>query len=212
MTLAGGDWRVQNAALVKATPENIVGLGFDDDAWLPAIVPGTVLGSYVSAGAAPNPWFGDQANQIPDDLFSQNDFWYRDTFRLPAEDAGQRLWLIFDGINWKVDIFLNGHAVGHIAGAFIRGRFDVTAFARPGDSNCLAVLIHHATHAMPGKGKVLYKKLGSPTTNGGSLGADSPSFLASIGWNWLPIVPGRDIGIWNNVRLETSGDVSIVDP
>lgn len=212
VVLLTNNWKLQNASALNVPGESISRLGYNDRAWLPAIVPGAVLGSYVAAGAAPNPWFGDQANQIPDDFFSRNDFWYRMTFQVPSDCAGRRLWLIFDGINWKADVFLNGHAVGQIAGAFIRGRFDVTGLALPGAANCLAVLIHHVAHPGPEGKKVIYKKLGSPTTNGGIMGKDSPTFLASAGWNWLPIIPGRDIGIWNDVRLEASGDVTIANP
>jgi hypothetical protein len=212
LVLSGGNWKLQSASLVKVPPERIVQLDFDDSHWLPAVVPGTVLGSYVAAGAVANPWFGDQMSQISDEFFSRNDFWYRDTFVVPAVYSGRRIWLIFDGINWKAEVFLNGHAVGRIDGAFIRGRFDVTAITKPSATNCLAVLIHRVAHPGPGKNKVIHKKLGSPTVNGDVLGADSPTFVASAGWNWLPIVRGRNVGIWNDVRLEASGDVTLVDP
>ncbi len=212
LVLSGGNWKLQNASLVKATPERIAQSGFDDSQWIPAVVPGTVLGSYVAAGLEPDPWFGDQMSRISDEIFSQNDFWYRNTLMVPADYSGRRIWLNFDGINWKAEIFLNGQPVGRIDGAFIRGRFDVTAMAKPGAANCLAVLIHKVAHPGPGPKKVVHKKLGSPTVNGDVLGADSPTFLATAGWNWLPIVRGRDIGIWNEVRLETSGDVTLVDP
>ncbi len=210
--LSGGHWKLQSASLVKTPPERIAQLGFDDSTWFPAVVPGTVLGSYVAAGIEPNPWFGDQMSQISDEFFSQNNFWYRDNFLVPADYSGRRLWLNFDGINWKAEIFLNGQAVGRIDGAFIRGRFDVTTIAKPGATNCLAVLIHRVAHPGPGNKKVIHKKLGSRTVNGDVLGADSPTFVASAGWNWLPIVRGRNIGIWNDVRLEASGDVTLIDP
>src|SRR5690348_6102766 len=212
LVLSGGNWKLQNTSLIKDIPGRIGQSDFDDSQWIPAVVPGTVLGSYVSAGLEPDPWFGDQMSRISDEFFSRNDFWYRDTFRVPAGFSNKRIWLDFDGINWKAEIFLNGHAVGRIAGAFIRGRFDVTAIARPGATNCLAVLVRQVAHPGPGPKKVIHKILGSPTVNGDVLGADSPTFVASAGWNWLPIVRGRDIGIWNEVRLETSGDVTILDP
>jgi len=210
--LTGGRWKLCNAMFVQAAPQQISRAGFDDAKWLPAIVPGTVLGSYLAIGAVPDPWFGDQMSQISDDFFSRHDFWYRDEFVVPKKDAGRRLWLNFDGINWKADVFFDGVRVGEIDGAFIRGRFDVTEIAKPGATNCVAVLIHHVAHAVPGLKKLRHKFLGGPTTNGDLLGHDSPTFLSSAGWNWVPIIRGRDIGIWNDVRLETSGDVNIVDP
>lgn len=48
--------------------------------------------------------------------------------------------------------------------------------------------------------------------NGGLLGADNPTFHASVGWDWITTVRGRESGIWNEVYLSTSGDVGISDP
>lgn len=212
INLCGGDWKLQNAKFVDATPAQISQAGLNDSNWIPAVVPGTVLTSYRAIGAIPDPWYGDQMSRISDGFFSTNDFWYRCHFVIPANDAGKHIWLNFDGINWKADIFLNGTTVGHINGAFIRGHFDVTSIAKPGTTNYLALLIHHVAHPQSSAKKVIHKKLGSRTTNGDVLGFDSPTFLASAGWNWLPIIPGREIGIWNSVRVETTGDVEFIDP
>jgi hypothetical protein len=210
--LSGGNWKLQNAMFVDAAPQDIAQADFDDHDWIPAIVPGTVLTSYLAVGAIPDPWYGDQMSQISESFFSRNDFWYRSHFTIPEEDAGRHLWLNFDGINWKAEIYLNGAPVGHIDGAFIRGHFDITSLARPGATNYLAVLIHKVAHPGPGSKKVTHKILGSPTVNGDVLGYDSPTFVASAGWNWLPIVRGRNIGIWNEVRVEATGDVELIDP
>ena len=48
--------------------------------------------------------------------------------------------------------------------------------------------------------------------NGGILGADNPTFHASIGWDWISTVRGRNIGIWNDVRIVEEGPVSLKDP
>ncbi len=212
IVLSGGNWKLQNAMFVDATPTNIAQAGFDDSNWIPAVVPGTVLGSYLAIGAIPDPWYGDQMSQISESFFSKNDFWYRSHFVIPSADAGKHIWLNFDGINWKAEIFLNGVGVGRIDGAFIRGRFDISSVAKLGATNYLAVLVHRVAHSGPGEKKVTHKKLGSPTVNGDVLGYDSPTFVASAGWNWLPIVRGREIGIWNEVRVEAVGDVELVDP
>jgi hypothetical protein len=209
--LGGPIWKVQNASFVQASPAAVSQNDFNDRGWLPADVPGTVLGSYLAAGAVPDPWYGDQNSQISEEFFTRNDFWYRTSFALPASFKGRRLWLDFYGINWKADVYLNGSAVGHIDGAFARSRFDVTSLVRT-EGNRLAVLIHKVAHSAPSAGKVLHKTLGAPTKNGDLLGYDSPTFLASAGWNWVPIIRGRNVGIWNDVRLEAAGPVTIFDP
>jgi len=212
LALIDGNWKLQNAMFVRHAPKQICQADFDDEAWIPAVVPGTVLGSYLKLGAIPDPFYGDQMSQISEDFFSRHDFWYRNSFVAPSNYASKRIWLEFDGINWKADVFINGSLLGRIDGAFIRRNFDITSQIRPGKDNVVAVLIHGVSHPNPGKGKVTHKKLGSPTTNGDLLGYDSPTFLATAGWNWLPIVRGRAIGIWNDVQLKTTGDVTILDP
>jgi hypothetical protein len=52
----------------------------------------------------------------------------------------------------------------------------------------------------------------STDANGGELGGDNPTFHASIGWDWIPTIRGRNTGIWNNVYLSASGPVTIEDP
>ena len=66
------------------------------------------------------------------DSFFYADFWYRTEFTAPPSAPGRRVWLNFDGINWKADVFLNGEKLGRIEGGFMRGRFDVTRQARAG--------------------------------------------------------------------------------
>jgi hypothetical protein len=205
LKLSAGRWRIQRDSLVKGDSAAISKTGFDDKAWLPATVPGTVLSTYFDDGAIPNPNFGNNQMAISDSFFWA-DFWYRDEFVAPA--AGQRVWLNFTGVNSKAEVFLNGERVGRIDGGFMRGRFDVTGKLRAGEKNALAVRI--VKNATPGS--IKEKTLDSPDPNGGALGADNPTYHATAGWDWIPSVRGRDIGIWADVYLEKIGPVTIEDP
>ena len=207
VNLAGGRWRVERESLVKADGAAISRPGFLDRDWLIATVPGTVLTSYLNAGAVPDPNYGDNQNLISDSFFCA-DFWYRDEFVAPAALGRRRVWLNFDGINWKADVYLNGEKLGRIEGAFMRGRFDVTGKLRPGQANALAVRIEK--NRTPGSTKE--KTVLGFGSNGGALGADNPTFHSSVGWDWMPAVRGRDTGIWNSVYLTGSGPVTIEDP
>ena len=207
LNLAGGRWRVERESLVKADGAALSRPGFSDRDWLVATVPGTVLTSYLNAGAVPDPNYGDNQNLISDSFFCA-DFWYRDEFLTPAELGRRRVWLNFDGINWKADVYLNGEKLGRIEGAFMRGRFDVTGKLHPGQTNALAVRIEK--NHTPGSTKE--KTETGFGSNGGALGADNPTFHSSIGWDWMPAVRGRDTGIWNSVYLTPSGPVTIEDP
>ncbi len=205
--LAGGPWKLERASEVQAAPALLSTSGFADESWLPATVPGTVLASYLNAGAIPNPDFSDNQNMISDSYF-YSDFWYRTEFATPPASSSQRTWLHFSGINWKADVWLNGAKLGRIEGGFLRARFDVSRLLKPNGRNALAVLIEK--NATPGS--VKEKTYESPDTNGGALGADNPTFHASIGWDWIPTIRGRESGIWNDVFLALTGPVTIENP
>ena len=202
--LSGGAWKLQRASLVESDGKSLSCASFNDDDWLVATVPGTVLASYVNAGAVPDPNYAD--NQfVASDSYFRSPFWYRDTF--DAHLDSERQYLHFDGINWKADVFLNGASIGRIEGAFREAEFDVTGILKEG-RNDLAVLIHENEHYGAVKEQTAY----STDQNGGYVGADNPTMHATIGWDWIPTVRGRDIGIWDDVYLCYKGTVSIADP
>ena len=206
LNLAGGAWRLHRLDPTGVSGENLSKPGYKDSDWVIATVPGTVLTSYVNAGALPDPNFGQNQLYISDSYFYA-DFWYRTEFQSSQPAAGKRVWLNFDGINWKADVFLNGAKIGRIEGGFLRGQFDVTDKLVAG-TNALAVRIEK--NATPGSAK--QKTYENPSRNGGALGADNPTYHASIGWDWIPTIRGRNTGIWGDVYLAETGAVSIDNP
>ena len=205
LQLTGGAWKLQRASLLSASGEQISAPGFSANDWMIATVPGTALTSYLNDGAIADPDFGDNQYAVSDSFFCA-DFWYRDEFVAPALAPGHHLWLNFDGINWKAEVYLNGQHLGRIDGGMMRGRFDVTSLIHPGAQNALAVRV--IANANPGSTK---DKAGR-TVNGGALGRDNPTFHAAAGWDWISTIRGRDDGIWNNVSLTTTGPVTVESP
>ena len=206
MTLSGGNWQVQRASEVKESGEVISTPDYPSDQWIVATVPGTVLGSYIKAGALPDLNYADNQLVSSESFFNSN-FWYRNEFEVPQGFKGDCVTLNFDGINWKANVYLNGQKAGRVEGAFIRGQFDVTDLLKEG-TNVLAVEIIKNEHI----GAVKEKNKQSTDFNGGILGADNPTFHATIGWDWIPTVRGRNIGIWNDVKLTSTGKVTLQDP
>ncbi|MBW4039382.1 MAG: beta-glycosidase [Acidobacteria bacterium] len=205
--LAGGGWRVERSNIAASTGEVLSQAGYKDTTWLIATVPGTVLTSFYNAGAIPDPNFGQNQLYISDAYFC-SDFWYRTEFATPPSAPNTLQWLNFDGINWKASIYLNGEKLGRIEGGFTAAQFNVTGKLLPGKANALAVLIE--ANATPGSTK--QKTFESPGRNGGALGADNPTYHASIGWDWIPTIRGRNIGIWGNVSLTSTGAVTLRSP
>jgi hypothetical protein len=207
LALSGGAWKLQRGPQVSSTGERISAPGFADSNWLVATVPGTVLTSYFNAGAIPDPNFGQNQLHISDSFFYA-DFWYRTEFATPNHSDGDLLWLNFEGINWKADVYLNGEKLGRIDGGFMRGRFEVSSKLHAGKPNALAVLIHK--NQTPGSCK--QKTYASTGKNGGALGSDNPTYHASVGWDWIPTIRGRNTGIWAEVTLTRTGAVTLEDP
>ena len=207
LNLTRGEWKIQRAPQTEADGKQLSTVGFDDQVWLPATVPGTVATSYYNAGAIADIRYDDEQLQISESWFN-SDFWYRNEFDIPADFAGKTLMLNFDGINWKADVFVNGEQAGRIEGSFTRGKFDITDLVKPGHTNALAVRIYRNDN--PGIIKEQTRQ--SADVNGGEIGGDNPTFHASIGWDWIPTVRGRNIGIWNDVYLTShDGGVTVDD-
>ena len=53
---------------------------------------------------------------------------------------------------------------------------------------------------------------GESFVNSDMLYLNSPTYLAASGWDWMPAVRDRGAGLWNHVRLRSTGDAVIGDP
>src|SRR5215475_5870202 len=199
-TLLRDGWKIQSSAKVLATAEQISTVGFRTEGWYPTIAPKTVFAVLVENGVYKDPYFGMNLRSIPgvdykiggqfaNEEVPENSpyavpWWYRKEFEVSAADKGKRIWLAFRGINYRGDIWINGKKLAgsdEVAGAFRRYEFDVTDFVHIGAKNALAVSVS-APHA-------------------GDLG---------ITWvDWNPTPPDKDMGLWQEVVLSSSGPVTV---
>ena len=182
LLLSGSDWQIREDA--PGTAERLA----DDAGWIPATVPGNIQADLETAHLL-KPWSygaGDPALKA----VAEKDWWYRKEFRVPEQFADKRLVLVFDGVDHESEIWLNGQRIGANAGMYRRFQFDVSAVAKPGQSNLLAVRI--ARHPEIWQQTKIFKEIKSPT-NGG--------------WDWG--VPIATLGIWKDVRLEATGPARI---
>ena len=201
-------WQLQDAAKVAAAPELISTAKFKPADWYTATVPGTVLTTLVNNKVYPEPLYGENMRQIPESL-NKTSYWYRTTFSVPRDFKGRHTWLHFGGVNYSSEIWVNGQRAGSTRGAFIRTDLDVTTFTRPGTTATLAVLVAPQPH--PGT-PIEHTVANGVGKNGGDTAIDGPTFLSTIGWDWLPAVRDRDTGIYQPVTLYSTGDVLIKDP
>jgi hypothetical protein len=203
-------WQLQDAAKAQQPGTEVSQKGFDTAGWYKATVPGTVLTTLVNNHVYPEPLYGEnnRPEVIPDSL-CRTSWWYRTTIAIPRTYKGRRVWLNFDGINYSATVWVNGAQVGTIRGAFIRGVFDITAQVTPGETAVIAVLVTPQPNPGVPHEHTLRAGLGA---NGGISAIDGPTFLSTLGWDWIPAIRDRDSGIWQKVFLSATGPVRVKDP
>ena len=205
-TLTG--WLLQDASKVTVAASVASLPAYRPEGWYAATVPGTVLTTLVNDKVYPEPLYGENMRAIPESL-NKATYWYRATFKVPVSDRGRLVWLHFGGINYSAEIWVNGHDAGSMRGAFIRGDFNITPYVRPGARAAVLVVIEPEPH--PGVPHEHTQALGVGK-NGGETALDGPTFLSTIGWDWLPAIRDRDTGIWLPVTLAATGPVLVKDP
>ncbi|MCK2244687.1 MULTISPECIES: discoidin domain-containing protein [unclassified Crossiella] len=188
------------------------GPSIDTTTWLPASVPGTVLADLVDQGHLPDPVSGQHNLHIPEAL-SRHSWWYRRAFTVPREldvSAGRQVWLELDGVNHHGEVWLNGHKVGTVTSPFARAHLNITEALKAGNGkHNLAIRVD----PMPHPGTAGDKGAdGLAFLHSGKLYLDSPTYLAASGWDWMPAVRDRGAGLWNHVRLRSTGSAVFGDP
>jgi exo-1,4-beta-D-glucosaminidase len=196
-------WLIQSSAKVAEKGDAISISQFKPQGWYQASIPSTVVAALVQNKLYPDPYFGMNLRLIPGTSYQvgQNfsgtatpedspfrvSWWYRTEFKLPATVKGKTLWLNFDSINNRANIWLNGRQIANsdqVVGMYRMFEFDVTAVAVPGAVNTLAVEV------IP------------PTQNDLSI-----TFV-----DWNPMPADRDMGLVRDVYILTSGQVALRYP
>ncbi len=218
-------WLMCDVGTVSTNGATISHPSYSTAGWSNAIVPGTVLNSLVNNGTYPEPYFGTNnyhgSNYMPGqlipDLYDTGTnfytYWFTTKISVPAAYQGQRIWLQFDGINYKADLWLNGQKLGAMAGMFNRGLFDITEVAMVGSSsNILAVLVYPVN---PPNGFIPTGTTGSENYNGGDgkIGAFTTMLMAA-GWDFTfkDGIRDRNTGIWRDIKLFATGPVLLRNP
>jgi exo-1,4-beta-D-glucosaminidase len=198
------EWRLQTSVKVDASGAAISSVNFGPaKSWYAVQVPTTVTAALVKQKVYPDPYFGMNLRSFPGvsypaganfsilEMNSDSPFavswWYRTEFTLPAADADKTIWLNFGGLNYRANIWLNGKQIANsddVAGAWRTWEFDITAAAKPGAVNTLAVQVW----------------------------APKKDDLAITFVDWNPNPPDKNMGLWRSVYVTTSGPVAVRYP
>lgn len=73
--------------------------------------------------------------------------WYRKTWNVPADKAGEKVYLYFEGVYNRSEVFVNGHSLGKRPNGYISFMYDATPYIRYGEENLIAVKVDHSQSA-----------------------------------------------------------------
>lgn len=202
------NWTLSPAKATSMNGDALSVTDYDATAWYKvAHMPATVLEILRENGVYRDLYTGKNLrDHVPQDLYRQ-DWWYRTDFTAPL---GRTTYLLdFPGINYRGEIWLNGHLVAdrtQVVGMYVNHEFDVTPFILPGQSNVLAVKVTPERALQDVDGVELadswndwinWDYLGLPVPDG-DRDRRGTSFVAD-----------RNAGIWKPVYLRSVGDVGI---
>src|ERR1700690_2558308 len=149
-------WTLQSGCNIKATGNQISPPGFSTDEWHKTTVPATVVAALVADKTYPDPDFGMNLRKIPGATYPLGKnfaelpmpkdspfrcaWWYRTEFRTPDDSKGRHVWLHFNGINYRANIWLNGRMIAgakDVLGMYRIYEFDITPWLASGGANVL---------------------------------------------------------------------------
>ena len=229
-----GHWAVKSSLEVVEPGSQVSVAGYRPSGWYPATVPTTVLNAFVKYGLYPDPRLAMNNFRIPDvsDNFNarlglskysylknqqnpwKDPYWFRTETVFPKQYKGEYVWLTFNGINYRADIWVNGHLVAdssRVSGMFRRFRFDITPYALPGEKNCIAVKIYQVDHPSDPEPGTQFEVFGATRGHATDIFKDE-TLKMSGGWDCAPVVRDRNMGIYQDVFVEATGDVAVEHP
>jgi hypothetical protein len=88
----------------------------------PGFVPGDVYTDLWRVGRIDDPHVGRNGQRAK--WVMDYEWWYFKTFKVPPEMKGKQIRLMFEGVDYECDVWLNGEALGNHQGAYSRFHFD----------------------------------------------------------------------------------------
>ena len=200
------EWQMQSSEKVSRHGEKISTIDFDSEDWNKVEIPTTVINGLLQNKKIEDPYYGLNLKSLagykkevttqnfeshykPDDSPYRSSWWFRKEFKLDKSINinNKQFWLLFEGINYSANIWLNGQRIAgidYVIGAYRQYDFNITHLIKQESTNVLALEIF------------------SP----------NPDDLSITFVDWSPLPPDDDMGIWQPVILYSTGPVSIKYP
>jgi beta-mannosidase len=183
LDLSGNDWKMERMRPGQGTAEKFHELPSEFQgtmfSWNSASVPGDVYSDLQRAGEIEDPYYGRNMHKAK--WVQDYEWWYVRRFDVPQEMSGKELRIMFEGVDYSCQVWLNGYELGRHEGMFSPFSFDITDKVRFERWN--------------GGSNILMVKLDPPPKNYRNVGGKKVCFSGDY---YTGIIP---IGIWRPVKL-----------
>ena len=200
--LSGDDWLINSGSVLPT-----------DSNWVMATVPGNIQSDLERQHLLDPLSYGPGDPRLVG--VCQKEWWYKKSFVAPSDFSGKRTVIVFEGVDFSCQVWLNGTLLGQNAGMFRRFEFDVSNVILPGQTNTLVVKLDKMPDVIlpylvgsDGKGsgdpEYSYFLNGMNKTRQVLKDLKSPT---NFSYDW-----GTNIwalGIWKDVRIEATGPARI---
>src|SRR5919204_4915445 len=192
-------WKLRDFAPGEGSAAGAQAAAYDDGDWLDIAAPGDVHRTLIAAGRLPDPFY--DRHEAACAWMEEREWWYRLRFDgpTPPPDRGERLQLVFHGLDTFATIWLNGEQLGRPPNIFRPAVFDVTTPLRPGAPNTLAVRFDPPLRCVEGLKRSEWGR--HPER------AAMRKAQFGYGWDWGPRLP--TIGIWRPVELRREREAAL---
>lgn len=157
----------------------------------PASVPGDVYTDLWRVGRIDDPHFGTNSQKAK--WIMDYEWWYFRNFNIPKNMEGKEIRILFEGVDYACDVYLNGEYLGSHEGMLSHFSFNISELVKlttkrePKDNNFLAVRLHPAPRTLALVNGRKYRWHGDYNQN---------------------VTP---TGIWQPVKLVATGTTRITD-
>lgn len=111
--------------------------GFDDHSWSPVNLPHDW-----SVQGRLSPELASCTGYLPGGIG-----WYRKKLTIPARPGGEKVWLYFEGVYNRSEVYFNGHLLGRRPNGYVSFYYDATPYVRFDQENTIAVRVDHSRSA-----------------------------------------------------------------
>ena len=195
VSLDGDDWTFKGFLDGQWLLEDAVQPDLSDrpGGWRRATVPGSLQHDLWRQGVIPDPYKG--LNALAAEWAPQRSWVYRTRF--PADEAwqGERARLVFEGLDYGAQVFLNGEELGSHRSQFVPAYFELGDRLEYAGENLLAVVLAPVPAGQSQFGRTSRAREHKTRMN--------------YGWDVCPRLP--HLGIWDSVYLEITGLVRLED-